>query len=67
MNLKKITKVLSKIRKNTREHGDITPEDEDILRELLGTELSGFFEGQNDNAPTNPMPALKQAETTIVN
>ena len=49
MNLKKITRTLSRIRKNVRETGDITPEDEDILRDMLGAQLAEFFENDNDN------------------
>jgi len=64
MNLKKITRTLSKIRKNVRDHGDISEQDEDILRQLLGEELGKFFDGtsENDNDPTcSTMPPLPEA------
>ena len=65
MNLKKITNVLSKVRKNIREQGDISQDDEDLLRHLLGEELGKFFEGtsENDNKRNTQatMPVLPEA------
>ncbi len=58
MNLKKITRTLSKIRKNVSDQGDISNADEDILRELLGTELSEFFDHESEQ---NNMPAIREA------
>ena len=40
MNLKKITKKLAQVRDNTREKGTISPEDEKILRSLIGDTIS---------------------------
>ena len=64
MNVKKITNVLSKIRKNVRDNGDISAQDEDILRQLLGEELGKFFDGtsENDNERAGAvMPTLPEA------
>lgn len=40
MNLKKITKKLAQVRDNTRENGSISPEDEQLLRSLIGDTIS---------------------------
>ncbi|NQZ14745.1 MAG: hypothetical protein HRT94_07985 [Alphaproteobacteria bacterium] len=59
MNLKKVTKKLAKVRDSIREHGGVTPEDEQALKDLVNQTIS-IAKDELNNLPqkeyTLPVP-----------